>query len=63
MLEKKLNQKKFLTDDFNKLLVATETERCRNEIPGAYVSFNSTINKKYIKFKYAFKFVGMQIQI
>lgn len=43
MLQKKLNRKKFLTEDLNKLLVMSEIERQKNEIPGAYVSLSFTI--------------------
>lgn len=43
MLQKKLNRRRFLTDDFNKLLAASETERRKNQIPGAYVSLSNTI--------------------
>lgn len=39
MLQKKLNQKKFLTEDLNKWSTMPETERRKNEIPKAYVSF------------------------
>lgn len=42
MLEKKLNLKKFLADDLNKLLAATDVDRGRDAIPGSYVSFNVT---------------------
>lgn len=52
MLEKKLNQKAFLTQDLNKLLTATEAEHCKNKISGVYVSFNFTIKSIYLKFKF-----------
>lgn len=39
LLQKKLNQKKFLTEDVNKLLNECDSERHKNKIPGVYVSF------------------------
>jgi len=38
LLQKKLNQKKFLSEDLNKLLAMSKTERRKNEVPGSYVS-------------------------
>ncbi|XP_022161651.1 uncharacterized protein LOC111027556 [Myzus persicae] len=36
LLQKKLSQKKFLSEDWNKLLGMSETERRKNEVPGSY---------------------------
>lgn len=38
MLQKKLNRKKFLAEDLNKLLAIPESERHKNDIPKALVS-------------------------
>jgi len=38
LLQKKLSQKKFLSEDLNKLLAMSKIERRKNEVPGSYVS-------------------------
>lgn len=45
LLQKKLNQKKLLKEDLNKLLDLSDTERNKNKVPGSYVSL--VIMKSY----------------